>query len=218
MPLSLFATARRHWTWPRGAIERHRQFSREARLHRAKKNEGQRTLGRSAAILAEEPEPLWLAALLPRVPEALDVVSVCTRPGQHVTDRIGPYQPQVPGAEFGLGVRWRLALPSIGVPGPSLGNPPMVVFSLGLGGVPEGSPVAGQLSGTLAGAAAGAAAGGNLVATPGVCACGAWSGAHRGGKTRRSPGCDLCLCDRCMHNRSLTGRTRPGATTQVMWE
>ncbi len=72
----------------------------------------------------------------------LDVISVCTRPGQHVTDRIGPYQPQVPGAEFGLGVRWRLALTSIGVPGhslgvprPSLGNPPVVVFSLGLGGV-----------------------------------------------------------------------------------
>ena len=79
----------------------------------------------------------------------LDVISVCTRPGQHVTDRIGPYQPQVPGAEFGLGVRWRLALTSIGVPGPSLGNPPVVVFSLGLGGVPKGGPVAGQLSGTL---------------------------------------------------------------------
>jgi len=40
VPLSLFATARRHWTWLRGAIERHCQFSREARLHRAKKNEG----------------------------------------------------------------------------------------------------------------------------------------------------------------------------------
>jgi hypothetical protein len=47
----------------------------------------------------------------------LNVISVCTRPGQHVTDRIGPYQPQVPGAEFGLGVRWRLTLTSIGVPG-----------------------------------------------------------------------------------------------------
>ena len=80
----------------------------------------------------------------------LDVISVCTRPGQHVTDRIGPYQPQVPGAEFGLGVRWRLALTSIGVPGPSLGNPPVVVFSLGLGGVPGEGPVAGQFSGTLA--------------------------------------------------------------------
>jgi hypothetical protein len=78
----------------------------------------------------------------------LDVMSVCTRSGQHVTDRIGPYQPQVPGAEFGLGVRWRFALTSIGVPGPSLGNPPVVVFSLWLGGVPEGCPVAGQLSGT----------------------------------------------------------------------
>jgi hypothetical protein len=44
-------------------------------------------------------------------------------------------------------VRWRLALTSIGVPGPSLGNPPVVVFSLGLGGVPEGGPVAGQVSG-----------------------------------------------------------------------
>jgi hypothetical protein len=30
-------------------------------------------------------------------------------------DRVGPYQPQVPGTEFGLGVRWRLALTS-GVP------------------------------------------------------------------------------------------------------
>jgi len=76
----------------------------------------------------------------------LDVISVCTR---HVTDSIGPYQPQVPGEEFGLGVRWRLVLTSIGVPGPSLGNPPVVVFSLGLGGVPEGGPVARQLSGTL---------------------------------------------------------------------
>jgi hypothetical protein len=46
-------------------------------------------------------------------------------------------------------VRWRLALTSIGVPGPSLGNPPAVVFSLGLDGVPEEGPVAGQLSGTL---------------------------------------------------------------------
>jgi len=46
-------------------------------------------------------------------------------------------------------VRWRLGLTSIGVPGPSLGNPPVVVFSLGLGGLPEGGPVAGQLSGTL---------------------------------------------------------------------
>jgi hypothetical protein len=48
-------------------------------------------------------------------------------------------------------VRWRLALTSIGVPGPSLGNPPAVVFSLGLDGVPEEGPVAGQLSGTHAG-------------------------------------------------------------------
>ena len=62
-------------------------------------------------------------------------------------DRDGPYRPQVTGAESGLGVRWRLALTSIGVPGPSLGNPPVVVFSLGLGGVPEGGPVAGQVSG-----------------------------------------------------------------------
>jgi len=74
----------------------------------------------------------------------LDVISVYTRPGQHVTDSIGP-------EEFGLGVRWRLVLTSIGVPGPSLGNPPVVVFSLGLGGVPKGSPVARQLSGTLRG-------------------------------------------------------------------
>jgi hypothetical protein len=79
----------------------------------------------------------------------LDVISVYTRPGQHVTDSIGPYQLQVSGAEFGLGVRWRLALTSTGVPGPSLGNPPMVVFSLGLGGVPEEGPVATQHSGTL---------------------------------------------------------------------
>jgi len=43
-----------------------------------------------------------------------------------------------------LGVRWRLALTSTGVLGPSLGNPPVVVFSLGLGGVPGEGPVAGQ--------------------------------------------------------------------------
>jgi hypothetical protein len=35
----------------------------------------------------------------------------------------------------------------IGVPGHSLGNPPVVGFCLGLGGVPGESPVAGQLSG-----------------------------------------------------------------------
>jgi hypothetical protein len=38
VPLCLFATARRHWTWLRGVIEQHCQFSREARLHRATKN------------------------------------------------------------------------------------------------------------------------------------------------------------------------------------
>ena len=58
-----------------------------------------------------------------------------------LTKTIGPYQPQVPGAEFGLGVRWRLALTSIGVPGPSLGNPPVVVFSLGLGACQRGVPL-----------------------------------------------------------------------------
>jgi hypothetical protein len=63
-------------------------------------------------------------------------------------DHVGPYQPQVPGAKFGLGVRWRLTLTSLGVPGRSLGNPPVVVFSLGRDGVPGGRPVAGQLSGT----------------------------------------------------------------------
>ena len=31
-------------------------------------------------------------------------------------DRVGPYRPQVPWAEFGLGVRWRLALTSTEVP------------------------------------------------------------------------------------------------------
>ena len=36
----------------------------------------------------------------------LDVISVCTRSGQLVTDRIGPYQPQVPGAEFGSPDGW----------------------------------------------------------------------------------------------------------------
>jgi len=40
VPLILFATARRHWSWLCDAIERHCQFSREACLHRAKKNEG----------------------------------------------------------------------------------------------------------------------------------------------------------------------------------
>jgi hypothetical protein len=41
-----------------------------------------------------------------------------------------------------------LALTYLGVPGRSLGNPPVVGFSLGLGGVPGESSVAGQLSGT----------------------------------------------------------------------
>ena len=146
MPLSLFATARGHWAereccllvlnlvsstlfWLRVSIERHCQFSREASLHRAKKNEGSCTpslgyllsplashtlkwmhvcaggrgnpspfphgfqqsaarlascwrsvcselvdrlalCGSVANIVAEELEPLWLAALLLRVPEA----------------------------------------------------------------------------------------------------------------------------------------------------
>ncbi len=38
---------------------------------------------------------------------------------------------------------------AIGVPGPPLGNPPVVIFNLGLGGVPGEGPVAAQLSGTL---------------------------------------------------------------------
>ncbi len=63
-------------------------------------------------------------------------------------DRVGPYPPQVPGAEFGLGVRWRLALTSTGVPERPLGIPTVVIFNLRRGGVPGGLPVAGQLSGT----------------------------------------------------------------------
>ena len=54
----------------------------------------------------------------------------------------------LPGAEFGLGVKWRLAWTSLGVPGRPLGNPPVVVFNLGRGGVPRGRSVAGQLRGT----------------------------------------------------------------------
>ena len=64
-------------------------------------------------------------------------------------DRVGPYLPQVPGAEFGLRMRWRLVLTSTGVPGSPLGIPPVVVFNLGRGVVSWGLPVAGQLSGTL---------------------------------------------------------------------
>ena len=104
--------------------------------------------GGVADILAEELEPLWLARSSSESRRPLDVISVCTRPGQHVTDRRGPYQPQVPGAEFGLGVRCRLVLTSLGVPGRPLGNPPMVDFNLGRGGVQRGRPVAGQLRGT----------------------------------------------------------------------
>ena len=63
-------------------------------------------------------------------------------------DGVGPYQPQVPGAEFWLGVRWRLVLTSLGVPGRPNGNPQVVVFNLGHGVVQLGSPVAGQLSDT----------------------------------------------------------------------
>ena len=38
---------------------------------------------------------------------------------------------------------------ALGVPGRPLGNPPVVVFNLGRGGVPRGRSVAGQLRGTL---------------------------------------------------------------------
>ena len=77
--------------------------------------------------------------LLLRVPEVLDVISVCTLPA----DRVGLYLPQVPGAEFGLGVRWRLVLTSTGVPGRPLGTDPLVViFNLGRGSVQHGHPVA----------------------------------------------------------------------------
>ena len=43
----------------------------------------------------------------------------------------------------------RLALTSSGVPGRPLGNPPVVGFNLGHGGVPRGRPVARQLCDTL---------------------------------------------------------------------
>jgi hypothetical protein len=58
----------------------------------------------------EELEPLWLAALLLRVQEAFGRYISLHSARPDVTDRIGQYQPQVPGAEFGFGVRWRLAL------------------------------------------------------------------------------------------------------------
>jgi hypothetical protein len=45
--------------------------------------------------------------------------------------RPGPYQPQVPGAEFGLGVRWRVGLTS-GVQSEPVGNPPVVVLTSGV--------------------------------------------------------------------------------------
>ncbi len=47
-----------------------------------------------------------------------------------------------------MSVRWRLAVTSLGVPSRPLGNPQVVVFNLGRGGVPRGHPVAGQLRGT----------------------------------------------------------------------
>jgi hypothetical protein len=40
VPLSLFATARRHWAWLRDAIERHCQFSGRPVYTGLKKNEG----------------------------------------------------------------------------------------------------------------------------------------------------------------------------------
>jgi len=40
VPLSLFATDRRHWAWLRGAIERHCQFSREPVYTGLKKMKG----------------------------------------------------------------------------------------------------------------------------------------------------------------------------------
>jgi hypothetical protein len=59
---------------------------------------GERLCGGDANALAEELEPMWLNALLLRVPEAFGyyAIPVCTRPE----------------AEFGLGVRWSLALTS----------------------------------------------------------------------------------------------------------
>jgi len=64
VPLSLFATARRHWAWLRGAIERHCQFSREARLHRVKKMKG----------LAPHP---WAIILSPLASHTLKRMHVC---------------------------------------------------------------------------------------------------------------------------------------------
>ena len=101
--------------------------------------------------MAEELEPLWITTLLLRVQERpLDVISVCTLPGQSACwhgqpEHVGLYQLQVQGAEFGLGVRCKLVLTSTWVPVRPLGNPPVVVC---LGSVPMGRPVAGQLSGT----------------------------------------------------------------------
>jgi len=45
VPLNLIATARRHKTWLRSASKQLSQFSREASLYRAKKNEGSCTPG-----------------------------------------------------------------------------------------------------------------------------------------------------------------------------
>ena len=67
----------------------------------------------------------------------------------HVLTCIGQYRHQVPGAEFGLGVRWRRVLTSTEVQERPLGISLVVVLNLECGVVPWGLPVAGQLSGTL---------------------------------------------------------------------
>ena len=97
--------------------------------------------------MAEEPEPLWVAALLLRVPEAFGrYISLhsarpsCDRPYRAVT---------VSGARGRVQVRSEMEACVDLYRGPrTLGNPPVVGFSLGLCGLPGESPVAGQLSGT----------------------------------------------------------------------
>ena len=97
--------------------------------------------------MAEKLESLCLTMLLLRVQEAFGCY-VSLRSARSARGHVGQYQSQVTGAEFGLGVRWRLVLTSAGVPERPLGIPQVVVFNLGRGSVPWGRPVAGQLSGT----------------------------------------------------------------------
>ena len=111
----------------------------------------ERLCGGDADAMTEELEPLWLIALLLRVLEAFGCYISLHSARSACRLTVLGRTAVTSGARGRVRVRSEMEafVDLFRVPGRPLGNPPLVIFNLGRGGVPRGRPVAGQLRGTL---------------------------------------------------------------------